>query len=851
MSDNNLNTPRTDDKPDYPTINPEYLPEFLRDRKCFTLWKWEHNGKKWTKVALARWNLKSRHLTLDEAIERANKVNSLYRGIGMVLSNKDDDVLTLYDFDGGEEDATLIPQIAGDLSTDSARHFYCQQSVSGRGVHMIAYSPNANKGQATQPVEVYNTKAKFVAMTTTPPSPRFQLDDVLSRPLVWNPTCHVTNKYLERYGAKTSNKVSDRSIAAPDWRDVLHEDYRPYIIAKASEYAMTQPPSYGAEERLSRGIIETGEARLLKVIRQLVDGWGMSEQIDFAEAIEHYVSDNSFPAWEWDEGLGYKYEQILATDTDQVEEVIDFNACEIKQVPLALKHVRSDAMLQELEVLRGIKLFEKPSEETLEFLLQSLESNGDTMSSHDAEEVLDDLAEGNDDWDFPTHVLGPPLEQFVNETAHSTGVSKSMVAVPMMSVLGGCIGSSVKLQVKKGWTESASIFSLILANSGSGKSPALKAVTAPTKKLTKELREQYLVEKSLYEEATKKGKKSNKSNKSDDLTDEDILNMVDEAVEPQKPAYRRLTVQDTTVEALVPVLQQNPKGLLLVADELSQWASSIGEYKANGKGGDADKWISLYNSTQIQVDRKSQEEPLEVDEPHLSLTGGLQPARMDVVFKDEHKDSGMASRFLMAMPQLNSIPRWTDAEVSDEVVQEYETLVRTLFGLPAGTVTLELSPEARDLWIEYYNALASHRETVMFKRGDHYEAANLAKFQSNAARLAVILHCVEHCHGGQDITGGMDTQMSGGTMRRALELAEWFRRERTRIKLVLEGVTNPKWSGLLDHISRRPGGRILTGQLLEHPAVPSIEVARGYLEQFAEEGRGTFDPQKGLFKLHI
>jgi uncharacterized protein DUF3987 len=56
------------------------------------------------------------------------------------------------------------------------------------------------------------------------------------------------------------------------------------------------------------------------------------------------------------------------------------------------------------------------------------------------------------------------------------------------------------------------------------------------------------------------------------------------APEPEQPTCLRNWIEDCTAEALAMLLQQNPRGLLTLRNELSCWLS-FGQYKSGGNGG--------------------------------------------------------------------------------------------------------------------------------------------------------------------------------------------------------------------------------------------------------------------------
>jgi len=64
-------------------------------------------------------------------------------------------------------------------------------------------------------------------------------------------------------------------------------------------------------------------------------------------------------------------------------------------------------------------------------------------------------------------------------------------------------------------------------------------------------------------------------------------------------------VSDTTVEALAPILQANPRGVLWPAMNWQAGSDSFDRY-AGGKGGaDAAHWLSMHNGEASWWNRKS------------------------------------------------------------------------------------------------------------------------------------------------------------------------------------------------------------------------------------------------------
>ena len=61
---------------------------------------------------------------------------------------------------------------------------------------------------------------------------------------------------------------------------------------------------------------------------------------------------------------------------------------------------------------------------------------------------------------------------------------------------------------------------------------------------------------------------------------------------PELPIADRCWTDDATTEAMAMLLQQNPRGLLMVRDELAGWFN-FDRYAGGKGGGDAAKWLEM------------------------------------------------------------------------------------------------------------------------------------------------------------------------------------------------------------------------------------------------------------------
>ena len=83
---------------------------------------------------------------------------------------------------------------------------------------------------------------------------------------------------------------------------------------------------------------------------------------------------------------------------------------------------------------------------------------------------------------FPADVLPEPIRGFVTEAAKAIGCDASYIALPLLSGLASAIGNTHRIALKRGWTEPAIVWTAIVGDSGTAKSPALELGLRPIRK---------------------------------------------------------------------------------------------------------------------------------------------------------------------------------------------------------------------------------------------------------------------------------------------------------------------------------------------------------------------------------
>ena len=100
---------------------------------------------------------------------------------------------------------------------------------------------------------------------------------------------------------------------------------------------------------------------------------------------------------------------------------------------------------------------------------------------------------------FPVDALPEPFKGFVNIGAKAIGCDASYVALPLLAAAGSVIGNARRIQLKPGWTEPAVIWTAIVGESGTMKTPAFGLALRPLRDLQRDELRAYADRLAQYE----------------------------------------------------------------------------------------------------------------------------------------------------------------------------------------------------------------------------------------------------------------------------------------------------------------------------------------------------------------
>jgi hypothetical protein len=439
---------------------------------------------------------------------------------------------------------------------------------------------------------------------------------------------------------------------------------------------------------------------------------------------------------------------------------------------------------------------------------------------------------------FPVHLLPEPIRSYASASAAAIGCDPVFIALPMLAALASAIGSRRRIRLKRRWTEPAIVWALTVATSGSYKSPGFDSAMLPVWRRQESARRRHSEALKNYAEDLVQYKASLQAWKAAGSEGE-------KPREPTKPVMERAWTDNTTMEALATLLADNPRGVPLACDELSAWFGSFDRYSKNKVNADAARWMHLHGGRSFVIDRKTGNPPtIFVANGTVSVAGGIQPGVLRRTLTLEHQESGMAARFLFAMPPKRQ-KQWTEAEIDEQLEVEVLTLFDRLYDLQSDqdesgnpiARTVKLSSAAKyDVWIPFYNAHGAEQISL-----DDDLSAAWSKLEGYAARLALVHHLARVA--ANDPTLGDPDAVDTVSMAASIALSKWFGYEAKRIYGMLhETDADRDQRRLVEWIERRGGSATAREVQQGCRWLKAPGAAEAALGELAKAGRGTWEP---------
>jgi hypothetical protein len=439
---------------------------------------------------------------------------------------------------------------------------------------------------------------------------------------------------------------------------------------------------------------------------------------------------------------------------------------------------------------------------------------------------------------WPPEVFPPSLAAFHREVAEATSTPADFAGLAMLVTAAAAIGNSRAVCLKQNaWYEGPRFYAANVGDPASGKTPAMDVVVKPYQALQFTLLNEYKSKQTAYENAQSEYDKVVKENRT--LPEDQRKPLPDLQEEPTPP--ERFVAVDATVESLAPLLEQNPRGLLMPQDEGVAWVRGMGQYKG-GRGNDRQFWLSNWSGKGHMVDRKSQGAvPISIPRPFVNVLCGLPPDMLNELADAQGRNDGFLHRVLFTFPRAVGGTDWTEATVSQESKEAWADTLSRLRTLAMqelddgvlGYRVVHLSAVAKERWISWWNLHAAEM------RGLELPASLVGpwgKLKSYAARIALVLHYLWQVQTNED-----EGDIEVASVERAVRLVDYFKSHLRLVYLRLR--QTPEDNHLFEVLDwiRRHGSRCTARQLVRAKKVANTEKAKKLLKELAERGYGHLE----------
>ena len=384
---------------------------------------------------------------------------------------------------------------------------------------------------------------------------------------------------------------------------------------------------------------------------------------------------------------------------------------------------------------------------------------------------------------FPLEIFPKAIRDIIEALEEYENYNVDFTSASFLTVFAAAMGNTWSVRFMTGWVSRPIIYMVLVGSPSCGKTPPLQQAVAPLLKRDGEYDMIYCKEMETYRRWERMSAKQRERH-----------SLPEEMEMPQRKCH---VVVDSTVEALIGALRDNPRGVLIYKDEIDSLLSNFNRYNGSDEG----YFLSLFSGTPFKYSRKSNNEHIFLANPYCSIIGTTQPGRLGEQFGGKRMMNGFSSRFLKVYPEIDKMPSWNDTAMPDGVLEEWGRIIRKVV-----TVTPSTDQEGKATSIELLFSQEAKLRVIQWK--DEVNNKAYAETDSDAVRALcgkLETYLVRFCLVIQIMHGicgesGMD-KIEPGTAELAIRLTEYFRNMESRIAPEIEtGILDNRFTELLGNL---------------------------------------------------
>ena len=349
---------------------------------------------------------------------------------------------------------------------------------------------------------------------------------------------------------------------------------------------------------------------------------------------------------------------------------------------------------------------------------------------NDLSKAIDDAMQGDkvvNENAFPTNAFPLPFRDLIIDLNKSLNYPTDYTGTAILTAVATTIGTTAKLRVKSNWFEYPSIYSCLIGNAGANKTHPINTVFSPIKAIDGTNHDAFSslhTELSNYQSLSKKAKQ--------------------EVSEVSEPILTKSILTNFTPEVLNKRLSENLRGCTVLSDEMATFFEGMNNYS---KGDQIGVYLSFWSNQPTTIDRMSSSIPLFIQNPFLSIIGGLQPRMCASAFPIQKLNNGFFQRFLFAFPE--SIPKQpiNDNEFNELIFEKYKSYINDYFSTinvqkvngNIDSKILKWTTEAKDFFYQWQKENCERVNEYQ----NNIKGEIISKFDNHFIRLSLLLQLME------------------------------------------------------------------------------------------------------------
>ena len=260
---------------------------------------------------------------------------------------------------------------------------------------------------------------------------------------------------------------------------------------------------------------------------------------------------------------------------------------------------------------------------------------------------------------FPVEVFPKIFQDLIIDLRDTLNYPIDYTGTAILTAIATTIGTTAKVKVKNNWFEYASLYTCIIGNAGANKTHPINTIFTPIRNIDAINHTTYTTnynESLAYQKLSKKEKQ--------------------EQTEVLEPVLSKSILTNFTPEVLNKRLAENVRGCTVLSDEMTTFFEGMNNYS---KGDQLGVYLSFWSNQPTTIDRIGNPIPLFIQNPYLSIIGGLQPRMLSSAFPVVKLNNGFFQRFLFAFPEATLKTPINDNNNNQLLFDNYSSFIKEYF----------------------------------------------------------------------------------------------------------------------------------------------------------------------------